>query len=461
MMAKKDPMEVEKDMEENIKNLDAVSMTSILIEELKNENHNVRLFCVRKVTTIAEILGGTRTEEELIPFLIDLIINFEENEEVLLEMSNEFLKLSKYLSNINNISTILRGLELLAGNDDENVRQNATDNLCKLIVELDETIITNEVFPLMQRMIQNDMKSKVSCCYLFPVVYPKLTNQLIKAELVQAFYEISRDDCPSVRRAAAFNISKSFFNIGNFANIEDTDILKDLCNLYTDLLKDSVDIVRVFAIESTKALLTRLSSEQTTKLVRTFSSMIEKDRSWRVKYVAGEQVCDLCGLFPVEHNDINFIPLIIRFLKDPEPEVRSAVLSKFNNIINRISLNRFIDQIIPVFNETISNDSNHHVRAVFAQTIVSCGRELDEMNFITHIFPLISKMLKDEVLEVRQATLENLNDLNKFFNNSNLLINHIIPLFTEISKENKWRLRLALAEKIKNFYDILGKIYII
>ena len=67
-------------------------------------------------------------------------------------------------------------------------------------------------------------------------------------------------------------------------------------------------------------------------------------------------------------------------------------------------------------------------------------------------------MLKDEVLEVRQATLENLNDLNKFFNNSNLLINHIIPLFTEISKENKWRLRLALAEKIKNFYDILGKI---
>ncbi|MFM7853729.1 MAG: HEAT repeat domain-containing protein [Flammeovirgaceae bacterium] len=78
-----------------------------------------------------------------------------------------------------------------------------------------------------------------------------------------------------------------------------------------------------------------------------------------------------------------------------------------------------------------------------------------------NIFPLISKMLKDEVLEVRQSTLENLNDLNKFFNNSNLLINHIIPLFNEISKETKWRLRLALAEKIKNFYDILGNIYVI
>lgn len=208
-MAKQDSIEIAKEMEDNLKNLDAISMTSLLIEELKNENHNVRLFCVKKSTAVAEILGGTRTEEEFIPFLIELIINFEENEEVLLELSNEFLKLVNYLSSINNISSILRGLELLAGNDDENVRQNATDNLCKLIITLDETIITNEVFPLMQRMIQNDMKSKVSCCYLFPVVYPKLTNQLIKAELVQAFYEISRDDCPSVRRAAAFNISKS------------------------------------------------------------------------------------------------------------------------------------------------------------------------------------------------------------------------------------------------------------
>lgn len=65
-------------------------------------------------------------------------------------------------------------------------------------------------------------------------------------------------------------------------------------------------------------------------------------------------------------------------------------------------------------------------------------------------------MLKDEILEVRQATLENLNDLTKFFN-SNLLVNHIIPLFNEISKDNKWRLRLALAEKIKNFFEIIGK----
>jgi len=73
----------------------------------------------------------------------------------------------------------------------------------------------------MQRLIQNDMKSKVSCCYLFPIVYPKLSNQLIKTELIQAFYEISKDDCPAVRRAAAFNISnitmlRCYYNLNLF-----------------------------------------------------------------------------------------------------------------------------------------------------------------------------------------------------------------------------------------------------
>ena len=112
-------------------------------------------------------------------------------------------------------------MELLCGNDDETVRQKATDNLCCLILKLDESIITNEIFPLMQRLIQNDMKSKVSCCYLFPIVYPKLSNQLIKTELIQAFYEISKDDCPAVRRAAAFNISnitmlRCYYNLNLF-----------------------------------------------------------------------------------------------------------------------------------------------------------------------------------------------------------------------------------------------------
>ena len=123
-------------------------------------------------------------------------------------------------------------------------------------------------------------------------------------------------------------------------------------NLYPDPLKGSVDIERVFAIESTRALLSKLSLEQNAKLVLTFST-------WRLKYVAGDHIIELCRLYPVDYNDNNFVCWIVRFLKDPEPEVRLFI--RFNKIIPRISLSEFIKQIIPYFNETLAKDSNHHM----------------------------------------------------------------------------------------------------
>jgi len=85
--------DAKKEIESKLENLDEVSKMSILIDELKNENNNVRLFCVTHLTNIAEVLGKERTEEELIPLLIDLIINFETEDEILLELSNQFVKL--------------------------------------------------------------------------------------------------------------------------------------------------------------------------------------------------------------------------------------------------------------------------------------------------------------------------------------------------------------------------------
>lgn len=244
-----------KEFEEEINSLDNIGKISLLVDQLKNQNFNIRLYCVKNITSAAELLGPERTEDELIPLLIDLIINFEENDEVLYEMSGQLIKLIDYISNKSNIGLVLRGLELLAGNDEETVRQQATDSLCKLITSLDEIIIQNDIFPLMQRLIQNDMKSKVSCCYLFPVVYPKLNNEAIKRELIQAYYEISRDDSPSVRRAAADNIKI-------FSLIDDSELIKDLLTLHSDLLKDNIDIVKVFAVESTKNLLLKLPEDQ-------------------------------------------------------------------------------------------------------------------------------------------------------------------------------------------------------
>lgn len=99
-----------------------VKKVSLVINSLKLKNKDIRAFCANKLTEIGEILGKKRIEDELIPFITDLILNFEENEDILCIFSNQLLNLLLILQKDNIFSSIgVRSLEILSGNDDENV----------------------------------------------------------------------------------------------------------------------------------------------------------------------------------------------------------------------------------------------------------------------------------------------------------------------------------------------------
>lgn len=432
---------------EEYENSDEISKMTLIIDQLKNENRNIRYFCINNLHTVAELLGPSRTEEELLPLILDYIINFEDNEEILSNLTSKLYELTNYISNKNNITSILRGLELLAGNDDENVRQNATDNLCKLIRMSDDKIIQNEVFPLMQRLIQNDIKSKISCCYLFPLVYQKLNCENTKQELFQVFNEISREDSPSVRRAAAANI-------GELALVGDNNLLNSIINLHFNLLKDGVDIVKVHAIESTKTLLDQSDEEQKKTLISNFISSINRDKSWRVKYAAAETICDVVKNFDFNFNELNFLPSIMLFLKDTEPEVRSSAIARINVLINHISKDKFVTNIFPILQEMI-NDSNHHVRSLLATSLLQICENLDENIFQNNMADLINKIIKDETLEVKNAAVAGFDKLITFIKNKSICEKNILPMMVEISKDSKWRIRFTLCEKLNVICDNL------
>ena len=55
---------------------DDFKKASLIIESLKFENQPIRLFCAKKLTDLDNILGVVRIEDELIPFITDLILNF-------------------------------------------------------------------------------------------------------------------------------------------------------------------------------------------------------------------------------------------------------------------------------------------------------------------------------------------------------------------------------------------------
>jgi len=441
---------------------------SLIIDSLKSDIQPIRLFCAKRITDLGRILGIHRIEDELIPFITDLILNFEEDGEVLSEYSNQILNLLKTLKQNDILSFIgIRSLEILSGNDDEIVRQTSINNLSKLIELLDEQIITNEIFPLMKRLIENDLKTKMSCCYLFPIVYPKLENQDIKKELLQVYCEISKDESPSVRRAAADNIRY-------FCKVQDNEVINLLFKLYSDFIKDSVDIVKIYTIESTPSLLNKLPYQSQEKLIFNFTKSMAEEKAWRVKYSSIECISKICDHISIASFEKKYVSILMLFLKDQEPEIRCAVLNYFDIFIKHISVNTFKTNFLPIF-KNISNDNNIHVRSIFANTLLKCIPYFkQDEQLIDNIMPMLNKFLKDDIVEVQYSAIENIDNIILLSKNDDTIISkYIMPIIQEgMSPEKKWRFRYLIAENILKiiselnkekistyFYDIIIKLF--
>ena len=458
---------------------DDIKKVSMVTTNMRSKIQSIRLFCAKKLTDLGNLLGISRIEDEIIPFITDLILNYEDDGEVLSEFSNQLLNLLIILKKKKIFSFIgIRSLEILAGNDDETVRQTSIKNLLKLIELLDEELISSEIFPLMKRLIDNDLKTKMSCCYLFPAVYSKLKDPSVKKELLQVYYDISQEDPPSVRRAAADNIKY-------FCKVDDPEVISLLIKLYNKFIVDKVDIVKIHTIESTKSLIEKIEpdeikevpiTEEKTdlkppeppveqpkntkeKLIFNFTTSMCKEKAWRVKYAAAECIAQICDDFGKVFFETNFVPVLLIFLKDKEAEVKCAVLNFFDKYFEYLSLEKFKEQFLTVFT-TLSTDTNLHVRSVFACTILKCIPffKKDEQLMTNNIMPMLTKLLKDEIVEVQYAAIEHLDKIILLSNDDIDIINkYIIPIIQEGMTNKKWRFRYLVAENLSKVVGLLSK----
>ena len=438
---------------------------------MRSKVQSIRLFCAKKLSDLGNLLGVSRIEDEIIPFITDLILNYEDDGEVLSEFSNQLLNLLITLKKNNIFSFIgIRSLEILAGNDDESVRQTSIKNLLKLIDIISEELIQSEIFPLMKRLIDNDLKTKMSCCYLFPAVYTRLKDKGVKKELLQVYYDISQEDPPSVRRAAADNIK-------NFCRVNDPEVISLLIKLYNKFIVDKVDIVKIHTIESTKSLLEKLTpdnfppqiseeqkeeenpKDEREKLVFSFTTSMSKEKAWRVKYSAAECISQICSEFDSKFFEINFVPLLLIFLKDKEAEVKCGVLNFFDKYFNYLTLDKFKEQFLPIF-KTLSSDTNLHVRSVFSCTLLKCIPffKKDEQLMTNDIMPMLTKLLKDEIVEVQYAAIEHLDKIILLSNDDNDINNkYILPIIKEGMTNKKWRFRFLVAENLTKVVGMIDK----
>jgi serine/threonine-protein phosphatase 2A regulatory subunit A len=205
--------------------------------------------------------------------------------------------------------------------------------------------------------------------------------------------------------------------------------------------------------------------EQIISMVRSFGA----DRSWRVRYLAADQLSDLClALGPTATREV-LLPAFLQLLRDIEPEVRTAAAFKSTDIARRIvalpptpespdadfGLKLVVRDVLPIIRELV-NDNSQHVRAALASNIMGLAPVLGVDVTVKHLVEVVLSLLKDEFPEVRLNVISRLDKVS-FFLSADVLSRELLPAIVELAEDKNWRIRLAIVGHIPLLARELGR----
>lgn len=262
---------------------------AIYIDELKSDDPNLKLNAVTKILSIAKILGASRTRDELIPYLTEIIEECDNEDEFLINLAEQIVQLKNFVGNEDDISLLLTPLEFISSIEEPKIRETAVQSIHDLVHMQTDKFFEEHVTPMVKRLIMWDnYTSKISGSALIPLCFKK-TNPEQQAPLRSLVIELSKDDTPMVRRATAQILDKlaEIYDEANF-NME----LKDM--LYK-FLEDDIDSVKLKALEQLPFLASKIDQrERDTKLLNYPLKMDADKKNWRIRYHLPDAIVGLC-----------------------------------------------------------------------------------------------------------------------------------------------------------------------
>ncbi|CAN7127496.1 unnamed protein product [Brassica rapa subsp. narinosa] len=382
---------------------------AVLIDELKNDDIQLRLNSIRRLSTIARALGEERTRKELIPFLSE---NSDDDDEVLLAMAGELGVFIPFVGGVEHAHVLLPPLESLCTVEETCVREKAVDSLCKIGSEMRESDLVDSFVPLVKRLAAGEwFAARVSACGLFHVAYQGCTD-VLKTELRSIYNQLCQDDMPMVRRAAATNL-------GKFATtLESSYLNAEIMTMFDDLTKDEQDSVRLLAVEGCAALGKLLEPQDcVARVLPVIVNFSQQDKSWRVRYMVANQLYELCEAVGPDCTKTDLVPAYVRLLQDNEAEVRIAAAGKVTKFCQLLNPELSIQHILPCVKD-LSSDSSQHVRSALASVIMGMAPILGKDSTIEHLLPIFLSLLKDEFPDVRLNIISKLDQVNQGFTKS-------------------------------------------
>lgn len=236
---------------------------AVLLDELKNDDIQLRLNATRRLKTIAAALGPERTRAELLPFLTDTM---DDDDEVLLALADELGHFVDEIGGPAHASCLMDPLESLSTVEETTVRDKAVQSL-RLVSETvlaaapeeADTLHVHHLFPLVRRLATGDwFTSRISACALFATAYLRVPADRgdLRAEILDMYKVLARDETPMVRRAAASNIGHVARAV---SALEPALVASDLLPVFANLVDDEQDSVRLLVVENAATFASLLS----------------------------------------------------------------------------------------------------------------------------------------------------------------------------------------------------------
>ncbi len=425
---------------------------AVLIAELKNEDVTLRLNSVERLQSIALALGEERTRLELLPFLME---NQEDDDVILLALAGKLN--GSFLSVVGgprHAQCMLPILETLAAVDETVVRAKATESMAEVGEVMATDDFRSQFVPVVGSLIRQEWTARVSATGLLTLVYEKSKKDEEVKKLVRGwFLDLSKDETPMVRRAAAQAFSKLV------TVIEPVVMQRDLLPVFQELTVDDQDSVRLISVESCGALAKVLGKGRQANVVNDVIVPIvlrfADDQSWRVRHQAALQLADVAGSAKQEVVESMLLPSFVSLLQDSEGEVRAVAASCVSKFAKLVRKEDVTATLVPICQD-LANDASQYVRISLAGVVTELCPMVGKDVTSKELLPIFLELLKDENSETRLGIIGKLDSVGQVIGVDVLSIN-LMPAIEELAKDEHWRVRMAIISHVPLLAQQMGE----
>ncbi|OHT06030.1 HEAT repeat family protein [Tritrichomonas foetus] len=371
--------------------------------------------------------------------------------EVQMSLASGFGALIKYVGGAEYAHVLLGPLKVLASAEESIVRDKAIESMGTICDAIPAANADTNLMTTCRDLAGAEFfTARASACAFIVKVYAKVSDPN-KTQLRNIFKSLVKDETPMVRRSALKYLPKLCEALPS--NVIIGEVAKEIL---TSSVNDDEDSVRLLLPASLSVISGKLSDSERAALIVSLVKMIVKDGSWRVRSALANDLPTISKPFTQESVMNDICPLLLRLMRDPEAETKTAACRAVSGILALLKdQEAFIaEKFIPEIGN-LTNDGAPQVRREVALRLMELASVIDRHNANASIVPLFIQILRESDNEASVALLTS---LLTYVDKVDLpgMTPAILPVILEIAGETHWRVKCVIIKLIPSFANVLG-----